>query len=945
MTAIILTVALFAGWTAVGAAILRLLPRPAWAAHCPLLAPATGLAATLLVVFWLNAGFGLPVTSFAWTVAVGLLLLVALPIGLQRPALPWRAHVWLLPVLVVALALGAWPMARYGFDWLSFCNDDMANYVLSAERFARHGYYEIPDEVRFVTNTDATLATWFMFAMDGARCGVELMLAFVIGLTGRSGHQVFMPVIESFYLSLLCAAGAMAARHGARGSTVVAMLACSALTTFGVLYQLIAQVLGLTLLCAFSALVGPVTPRRGDATLAVLLGAALLVTYPEITPFLVLALTAQMAWCGWRRRRLPLGLAARWSGLAVVATLLIGPIAFGTADYLLFQIGHGTSSGGENVLFPYYLVPSGLANAAGLLPIGGTPADPYLSFCIALGAVICVGVGVVALRQALRGRFPGLVLAVMLGVGVLLFVRQAGFGLYKLAMFVQPFAVVCIAAQRFGHRGLRRAAMAGVALLCVVNLTVAARYVDKSCGVPTATGGGFVEVPYASADHMIGELLRAGAAIEAPVVLTDTANIVINKFQSLYFPGRTFFSPTFGMNLTYFGSNSVLRQQPRWRFPRPMFVVEAARRLQAAMEAQVKKLGFDTHSLAGEAPSDPFSRLVIAREVADEARAVLLEDGRDYTIFNRFHKLREGRQSFIARPLAQVKNHLVFMPSLLGQENYYGKRDAVTLYQMEPDPLVPGAFFAGLGRWLLFEVLQGEPRVRMVVEISRTLMHDGDCRLPPAAVVGMQRTSLPLTGRGSARVFSPPVVPQQMAGLSFLMLDLGVDGKPFTYERGGLMRLFGLNVSLDPRRLVAFGRDVSLCGEAAYEALSPPRALALPQGLRDRTVEYSGVYEDGWVGEESWFRLSAASGSTSLQVQGMVPQIDDARYRTVLTITLGGKTVARHPLGLGDFAVTATFPAVRGKHNLGLSFSRAQTLPAPDGRPAAALLRSVELLP
>lgn len=948
MTALTLTVALFAGWTAVGAAILRLLPRPSWAGHCLLLAPATGLSATLLAVFWLNAGFGLPVASFAWTVAVALVLLIAVPVGLRRPALSWRAHVWLLPVLVVALALAAWPMARYGFDWLSFCNDDMANYVLSAERFARHGYYEIPDEVRFVTNTDATLATWFMFAMDGARCGVELMLAFVIGLTGRSGHQVFMPVIESFYLSLLCATGAMAARHGARrrrALVAVALLACSALTTFGVLYQLIAQVLGLTLFCAFSALVGPVAPRRGDATLAVLIGAALLVTYPEITPFLVLALMAQLAWCGWCRHRLPLGLAARWSGLAVVAMLLIAPVAPGTADYLLFQIGHGTSSGGENVLFPYYLVPSGLANAAGLLPIGGAPAEPYLSLCIALGAVVCLAVGAVALRQALRGRFPGLVLTVMLGVGVLLFVRQAGFGLYKLAMFVQPFAVVCIAAQRFGHLAPRRAAVAGVALLCTINLAVAGRYVDKSCGVPRATGGGFVEVPYASADHMIEGLLRAGAAIDAPVVLTDTANIVINKFQSLYFPGRTFFSPTFGMNLTYFGSNSVLRQQPRWRFPRPTFVVEAARRLQTAMEAQVKKLSFDTRPLAGEAPSDPFSRLVIAREVADEARAVLLEDGRDYTIFNRFHKSSEGRQSFIATPLAQVKNHLVFMPSLLGQENYYGKRDAVTLFQMEPDPLVPGAFFAGLGRWLLFEVLQGEPRARMEVEISRTLMHDGDCRLPPVAVVGMQRTSLPLTGRGSARVFSPPVVPQQMAGLSFLMLDLGVEGHPFTYERSGLMRLYGLKVSLDPRRLVAFGRDVSLCGEAEYEALTPPRALELPRGLRDRSVEYSGAYEDGWVGEESWFRLSAGDGCTSLRIRGMVPQIEDAGYRAVLTVTLDGKAVAQHPLGLGDFDVTATIPAVRGKHNLGLSFSRAQTLPVPDGRPAAALLRTVEMVP
>lgn len=948
MTAVILTVTLFVGWTAVGAAILRLLPRPAWSPHCLLLAPATGLSVSLLGVFWLNAGVGLPVASFAWAFAVGLALLVALPVGLRRPAMRWRPYVGAFPVLGVALALGAWPMARYGFDWLSFCNDDMASYVLAAERFARHGFFEVPDEARFVTNTDATLASWFMYAMDGSRSGVELILAFVIGLTGRSGHQVYMPVIESFYLSLLCAAGAMAARHGVRGRRglmAMALLACSALTTFGVLYQLIAQVLGLTLLCAFSALVGPVAPRRGDAILAVVIGAALLVGYPEVTPFLVLALMGQVAWCGWRRRRLPLGLAARWSGLAVAAMLLIAPFAPGTGDYLLMQVDHGTSHRSENALFPYYLVPSGLANAAGLLPIGATPADPELSLCIVLGAVTCLAVGAATLRQALRGRFSGFVLMVMLGVGVLLFARQAGFGLYKLAMFVQPFAVACIAAQRFDRRALGRLAAVCLAVLCLFNLNVAARYVDKSCGVPRGTGGGFVEVPHASADHMIEALLRAGATIDAPVVLTDTSNIVINKIQCLYFFGRTFYSPTFGMNLTYFGDNSVLRQMPRWRFPRLAFVVDAAKHLHAAMSAQVKKLLFDTHTSAGEVTADPFSRLVMPCEAADETRSVLLEDGHDYTIFNRLHKLREGRQSFIARPLAQVRNHLVFMPSLLGQENYYGKRDAVTLYQMEPDPMLPDACFAGLGRWLLFEVLRPEPRVRMAVEISRTLMHDGECRLPPASVVGMQRASLPLIGRGSARVFSPPVVPQQMAGLSFIMLDLGMKGQPFVQERSGLMRLFGLDVSLDARRLVAFGRDVSLCGEAEYEALTPPPALELPRGLRDRGLEYSGLYEDGWVGDEAWCRLSAGDGVTSIRVRGMVPLIDDAGFQSVLSVTLDGKAVGQFPLAIGDFDVTAKFPAVRGKHTIGLSFGRTQSLPAPDGRPAAALLRSVELVP
>ena len=51
-------------------------------------------------------------------------------------------------VLAFALVATGRPMFKYGFDWVSYCNDDMANYALAADWFYHHGYYDLPPRRR-----------------------------------------------------------------------------------------------------------------------------------------------------------------------------------------------------------------------------------------------------------------------------------------------------------------------------------------------------------------------------------------------------------------------------------------------------------------------------------------------------------------------------------------------------------------------------------------------------------------------------------------------------------------------------------------------------------------------------------------------------------------------------------------------------------------------------
>src|SRR5947209_8460706 len=104
-----------------------------------LLAPVAGCAVVLLTVFWLNR-LGVPATRFGVILTLVLLAASAVALWRLRPAVAWRSYLPFAAVLAVALIVVGWPLFEYGFDWIAFANDDMANYTLMAERYLNHGF-------------------------------------------------------------------------------------------------------------------------------------------------------------------------------------------------------------------------------------------------------------------------------------------------------------------------------------------------------------------------------------------------------------------------------------------------------------------------------------------------------------------------------------------------------------------------------------------------------------------------------------------------------------------------------------------------------------------------------------------------------------------------------------------------------------------------------------
>ena len=86
---------------------------------------------------------------------------------------------------------------------------------------------------------------------------------------------------------------------------------------------------------------------------------------------------------------------------------------------------------------------------------------------------------------------------------------------------------------------------------------------------------------------------------------------------------------------------------------------------------------------------------------------------------------------------------------------------------------------------------------------------------------------------------------------------MGRDGRYPIVSRPGLTGLFRTSALLDPRLLTSYVRDISLVSPAQYARLRPPTAIRnIPADLANPALEYSGIYEDGWLSQTSYARLA-----------------------------------------------------------------------------------------
>ncbi|MBD3881913.1 hypothetical protein IFO70_09115 [Phormidium tenue FACHB-886] len=955
MLAVGLTITLFVFWAVVGQAVLAILDRQDNLLRRMLLAPVVGIATMLLPLFWLNR-LGLPVKTFGATLAIGLLAVSVGILWRVRPKLPWREYLPFTSIFLAALFLTGRPMLEFGFDWLSYANDDMANYCLAAERLLQYSFFSVPDIDQVMDGKDYSLFYWFMHVPGVIRTGSEFLLAWVCSWTGLTPHQVFMPTILALHVILISAVGALVAQTRAlyQASLITCVLiSISALNSLGTVYQLIAQVGGLALLSGtLTGLVAlPPTANRAElirwGILVGLLGSSLLITYPEVLPFLVLAFLLFAVVQRWRRQ-MHLGRSGLFLAAATLTCLLLLNSHFLKAlGFLQAQAGAGTKQVDlQESYFPYYLMPSGLANFWSLLQLSSFPKEPWLSVAIALGAFLLVTAVCVSLFLMRSGVPIASLTVVMLGIGLVLFWRENDFGLFKLAMFIQPFLIGTLVVWWVSTARRPLVKLIPLVLLGMISLsTQQFGYVESSRGI----GKSIVEIPNASEARINTEFQTLLSSIPpSQPLLLDTANVVMAKFQALYtagrtalFPSRNFYEPIAAQAL---GGLQTFPDRQLNQITQSLL----KRYLETYQHAE-----FDLRDPQRPSAKNPFNNLALSSLAPNPAsEPVLVSTTSLQDIFNnrRFKidaktngNLR-STANFSVQSLNEIDNLLIFVHSELGQHYYLGETKHISLYQLEKDYFFPEEQMSGVGRHFLFEVIHPAPQVRLELNMTASLKNDKGNELPPAEAIGTSRQAFGIVGRGSAHVFSPPLSAQVIEEHNFVGIDMGVEGKRFPSRKTGLMNLYGKDIPTDRRKLVGFGRDISLVSEEEYAALNPPTHLqTFPDDLAHADLEYSGAYEDGWISEAAFFSLKQPSPALPLRLEGTVPEIKDPGFSTALAVSVDGKEIARQLLKPGQFKLNLPLPAggAANRRRIDLRFSQFQNLPVPDNRPIAAKLNFI----
>jgi len=771
------------------------------------------------------------------------------------------------------------------------------------------------------------------------------MLAAVWAVTSLNALQVFMPLICAFHLALILAAAGIVASISTNLKApflTAALLALSPLQSLGTLEQLIGQVGGLAILCVAVGLLcrPPTAASPRDWALSVVPTtvaiSALFVWYPESVPFLAVGMVLYLAAAAYKNFRLGFHLLALYIASTLIALVLLNKYVISAALFVLSQqVRVGMSAGSqEALLFPYFLIPSGIPAFWGLTKMAQFPKEPFMSIAILLG--ICFSILVLfLLKPQLKQLSPvAIFCAFMSALGIVMFFRNADYGLFKLSMFLQPFlaGVIAIAITSTSRNPyFQRLKLAFVTTLAIVNLYVQSEYVNSSMGGQTEST--LIEVQDASQSKLYKQFseLFDKARHEFPAVLSDTPNPVLAKFQALYSRGE----PLSFVGSDFFGSLTFVKSDtPFERINETYFLPRSAQDMAKQIISRKDTDSYSTQVLEG-------NTFAIPRRLSQDINDPWLISNGKGTIFNQlptaFNDLDDSKtdsHELLYKWSNNSHNHLVFVNSSLGRY-YYGAGGSrqVSFYQLERDPMFVGRLFSSLGRRLLFLVVRPTQQPRLVIELTSTVLKQFDSELPHPTVNGVD---IPFQGRGSGRL-AIPVPLTYVNGIAYLSIDMGRDGRPFPhFNRSLMMSLYGRNISLDPRFITTFGSNISLISDDSYQKIGAPANLkAFPEDLADTNLEYSGIYEDGWISEHAFFMLSPRPTDRSIRVKGLVPKIQTAAFSTNLQIMVDDQIISTHQVGIGNFDIRVPVDHSDGRHRVELVWDKFQRLPGEDGRTTA----------
>jgi hypothetical protein len=178
-------------------------------------------------------------------------------------------------------------------------------------------------------------------------------------------------------------------------------------------------------------------------------------------------------------------------------------------------------------------------------------------------------------------------------------------------------------------------------------------------------------------------------------------------------------------------------------------------------------------------------------------------------------------------------------------------------------------------------------------------------------------------------------------------VDFAEDPAPIFKEKTGLMRLYGLKFNLDDRRLIGFTRDMSVISEDDYRSRPRPSKLSnFPHDLylTDKLLEYSGLYEDGWICRDAMVKLAGSHPGQVLYFKGFIPDTEKFRTQGVdVTISINEKPTEIVNLRAGEFTLTRLIREAADVTSISLHFSDAVAYGDKDKRPMSAFVREISI--
>ncbi len=890
------------------------------------ISPAIGLAFSTLFIFTANR-LGLPVKYLK--IPLIIFILGSLVTGIVRNKFHVLPRQTLLKFLLAPLGIlfTAWPVLRYGFSWISYVNDDMNNYVLAATRFYNYGFFSKPNASLY-SGTDYSQEYYFFHVISAVRPGSELFVSAFSNLHSGDALAVFMPSIMTLQLVLIFTILAISrtlqrpSRLKTRLAYVLSILL--PLSSLGYLYQLIGQVGGLaigTAVIAISIIIFKQEHYQGFRSVFLLLSlfmAVQLIWYPEFLPFIAIPLLMKVLLAKkHQRKKLWLGFGA----VIILGVLALNKYFFQAVKFGVTQIVNAQKSvtGVDNAqIFPYFLKPHGLAAYLGILPINRVSQDPWESVAIVSAISLILILLYLIFKHKLYEDLPVSIFLLIFLVFVYLVAKNNGFGAFKISMYVEPYLIITLTIifelvlkMVVNRRYIRMGVFFLITSMCVLSARTAEFYTNASTGNST---NGFNEIIGGSGVGMKQHISSALSAYKSNFgpVTSVALNLSQIKLEAIAAQGTPLIFPTTDVFSNIYGSTVF----PSSNIARSHVVFKSQGVVNYFEQPKISTIGT--------------SRL-----------SWFLESNNKFEAINHSQVSMQS-SNWNYRLVRNPVNTLIFIDSSLGHSycSWVGERSKAVIFQAEKNPMIGGTYMQSIGDNLLFEIINPSSHPYFVLNASTTVIPQYNRRIPPISVWGLNQFSLPTVGRGTMRTYIPLPSPVLINGHKYIQLHIEQVLKPFPAQLSLASKIYGNNIKYDSRRIALFASDISVVDRSKLKIQDPPTAIYnFPSDLERSNLYYSGIYEDGWIGSDSYFDLSD-KGKTMLVVKGSVPLLKtNPKFRTSVSLSVNGKVLITKELKGGSFTVSA--PWTNGINSLdakrvSIHFSNEQKLPAPDGRPASA---------